>query len=114
MSNWTPSLVPRGADETVYLVTDDFGDLGRVWRETDIETAANLETIIADMLKGEYSDPVRVVGFNTSEGWSCDISEEVAVELQYRCNRQGNDVPAHLEGFIERQVRRDRAQLRLV
>ena len=25
------------------------------------------------------------------------------------CDRQGNDVPANLEGFIERQARRDRA-----
>ena len=38
MGNWTPSLVPTGGDETVYLVADDFGDLGRVWRETDFET----------------------------------------------------------------------------
>jgi hypothetical protein len=38
MGNWTPSIVPNGDDETVYLVADDFGDLGRVWRETDIET----------------------------------------------------------------------------
>jgi hypothetical protein len=113
MGSWTPSIVPRGADETVYLVTDDFGDLGRVWRETDVETA-DLETVIANMLNGEYSDPVRVIGFNTSEGWSRDISEEVAVELQYRCNRQGKDVPAHLEQFVERHVRRDRTQLRLV
>jgi hypothetical protein len=25
MGNWTPSIVPRGDDETVYLVADDFG-----------------------------------------------------------------------------------------
>jgi hypothetical protein len=58
----------------------------------------------SDLLKGEYSDPVRVIGFNTGEGWSRDISEDVASELQYRCDRQRNDVPANLE----------RAQLRLV
>jgi hypothetical protein len=111
MGNWTPSIVPSGDGGTVYLVLDDFGDLGRCWRETDIEA---IETIIADMLKGEYSDPVRVIAFNTAEGWSRDISEDVASELQYRCDRQGNEVPANLEGFIGRHVRRDRAQLRLV
>jgi hypothetical protein len=67
-----------------------------------------------DLLKGEYSDPIRVIGFNTAEGWSRDISEEVASELQYRCDRIGIDVPTNLEGFIERHVKRDRAQLRLV
>jgi hypothetical protein len=114
MGNWTPSLVPSGDTETVYLVLDDFGELGRCWREADIETAADLETVIGDLLKGEYSDPVRVIGFNTAEGWSRDVSEDVASALRYRCDRQGNDVPANLEGFIERHARHDRAQLRLV
>jgi hypothetical protein len=27
-------------------------------------------SVITDMLDGQYSDPVRVVGFNTSEGWA--------------------------------------------
>ena len=49
------------------------------------------------------------IGFNTTEGWSRDVSEDVASELQYRCDRQGNDVPANLEGFIERYQKRDRA-----
>jgi hypothetical protein len=114
MGYWTPSIVPSGDSETVYLVLDDFGDLGRCWRETDIETAADLETVISDLLKGEYANPVRVIGFNTTEGWSRDVSEDVASELQYRCDRQGNDVPAKLEGSIERYQKRDRAQLRLV
>ena len=34
-SNWTPSIVPGGYDQTVYLVTDDFGRIGRAWREAD-------------------------------------------------------------------------------
>jgi hypothetical protein len=55
MGNWTPSLVPSGDTETVYLVLDDFGELGRCWREADIETAADLETVIGDLLKGEYT-----------------------------------------------------------
>jgi hypothetical protein len=96
MGNWTPSIVPNGDSETVYLVLDDFGDLGRCWREADVATAADLETVISDLLKGEYANPVRVISFNTAEGWSRDVSEGVASELQYRCVRQGNDVPAGL------------------
>ena len=113
MGNWTPSIVPGGDSETVYLVADDFGRHGCCWRETDI-AQTDLETVIMDLLRGEYSDPVRVISFNTLEGWSRDISDEVASELQYRCDRIGVQVPAHLEGFIERHARRDRAQLRLV
>ena len=113
MANWTPSIIPGGDSETVYLVADDFGHRGRCWRETDIDHT-DLETVIMDLLKGEYSEPIRVIGFNTAEGWSRDISEEVAGERQYRCDRIGVQVPANLEGFIERHGKRDRAQLRLV
>jgi hypothetical protein len=64
MGNRTPSIVPAGEDQSVYLVVDDFGDLGRCWRETDVE-ATDLETVITDMLDGQYNSPVRVIGFNT-------------------------------------------------
>jgi hypothetical protein len=37
--SWTPSIVPNDNDETVYLVADDFGRLGRAWREADCEAA---------------------------------------------------------------------------
>jgi hypothetical protein len=38
-SSWTPSIVPRDDDQGVYLVLDDLGRRGRVWREADTETA---------------------------------------------------------------------------
>jgi hypothetical protein len=51
--SWTPSIVPKGDDQNVYLVVDDLGRNGRVYRETDVE-AADLETVILDLLSGEY------------------------------------------------------------
>jgi len=69
-------------------VVDNFGRHGRAWRETNVEET-DLETVITDMLEGQYSDPVRVVGFNTAEGWSRDVSEDVAQEIRYRCDRLG-------------------------
>jgi hypothetical protein len=111
MGNWTPSIVP--SDEHVYLVVDDFGRHGRAWRETDVERT-DLETVISNMLEGQYSDPVRVVGFNTAEGWSRDVSDDVAQEIRYRCDRWGVGVPPELEGFMKRHEHRDRSQLRLV
>lgn len=35
--SWTPSIVPIGDNQIVYLVLDDFGRLGRAYRETDEE-----------------------------------------------------------------------------
>jgi len=59
-SSWTPSIVPNDNDETVYLMADDFGRLGRAWREADYD-ATDLETVLRDLLTGQYSHPIRVV-----------------------------------------------------
>ena len=100
-SGWTPSIVPVGDDQTVYLVKDDLGRLGAVWREADGE-ATDLETVITDLLTGQYSDPVKVIAFNTAERWSQDVSEDVALELRLRCDLQLRDVPSGLQDFVER------------
>jgi hypothetical protein len=100
-SNWTPSIVPRGDDQNVYLVVDDLGRQGRVWREADIETA-ELETVIHDLLEGQYKNPVRVVAFNTTERWSEDVSADVVQELRHCCDLQLRDVPFFLEDFVKR------------
>ncbi len=100
-SNWTPSIVPDGNDQTVYLVADDFGRNGRAWRETDCETA-DLETVIQDLLSGQYQSPIRVIAFNTAERWAEDVSEDVAHELRRRCDLQMRDIPTGLQNFTDR------------
>jgi hypothetical protein len=99
-SNWTPSIAPNGNDETVYLVADDFGKIGRAWAEADYETA-DLETIIQDLLSGRYSKPIRVIAFNTAEQWSQDVSADVAQELRHRCDFQQRDIPFFLQDFCD-------------
>jgi hypothetical protein len=64
-TSWTPSIVPKGDDQNVYLVVDDFGRNGRAYREADVETT-DLETVILDLLEGQHQSPVRVVAFNTA------------------------------------------------
>ena len=97
-SNWTPSIIPGGDenDQTVYLVADDLGKVGRAWRETDYE-GSDLETIVQDLLTGQYSNPIRVIAFNTAERWSEDVSEDVAHELRRRCDLQARDIPFYLQ-----------------
>ena len=73
-SKWTPSIVANGDDRTVYLVADDFGKHGRAWVESTYETT-DLETVIQDLLSGQYTNPIRVIAFNTAERWSEDVSE---------------------------------------
>ena len=97
-TGWTPSIVPivpYGADQTVYLVVDCFGGLGTAYRETDIERT-DLETVITDLMSGQFNDPVRVVAFNTLEHWAQDVSSDVALEIQSRCDMDAHDVPETL------------------
>jgi hypothetical protein len=103
-SNWTPSIVPKGGDQNIYIVLNDFGRLGSSYR---VERA-DLEAVIVDMLEGQYQNPVRVVGFNTAEGWSQDVSEDIAQELRRRCDLQLRSVPSAIQDFVERHERPDR------
>jgi hypothetical protein len=99
-TGWTPSIVPYGADQTVYLVVDSFGGLGTAYRETDVERT-DLETVITDLMSGQFNDPVRVVAFNTLEHWAQDVSKDVALEIQTRCDIDGQDVPENLRDFVD-------------
>ncbi|MCS3726509.1 hypothetical protein [Bradyrhizobium betae] len=74
-------------EPSVYLVAEDFGRSGRAWREADLETT-DLETVIHDLIAGEYRRPIKVIAFNTSERWSEDVSEDVAHEssVAVTCN----------------------------
>jgi hypothetical protein len=98
-TDWTPRIVPYGADQTVYLVVDRFGRHGSVYRETEVERT-DLETIIADLMSGQFNDPVRVVAFNTLEHWSEDVSKQIADEIQTRCDIEGVAVPEHVTDFV--------------
>jgi hypothetical protein len=82
-------------------VVDDLGRLGRVWRKTDYE-ATDLETVVTDILAGEYKSPVGVFAFNSAEGWSRDVSADIADELRRRCAVQLDEPPAHLLEFLDR------------
>ena len=99
----SPSIVP-GSDQDIYLVLDDFGHLGQAWRETNIEDT-DIETVITDLFDGQYKNPVRVIAFNTSEGWSRDVSEDIARDLQQRCVDHILELPAGLQEFVERYGR---------
>jgi hypothetical protein len=96
----TPSIVPEGADHDVYLVLDDLGRIGRVWRETSEESTGRA-TLIRELLEGQYVNPVRIVAFNVGEGWSRDLTSDIADELRARCIDL-DEVPVGLEDFLER------------
>jgi len=98
----TPPLAPdqQPHDVTVYIVLNDFGQLGRAYVETD-EAAADERTVANNISAGEYSNPVRVVAFNTAEGWSRDVTEDIARALLEREAKEG-DLSESAMKFVER------------
>jgi hypothetical protein len=40
--------------------------------------------MVRNILEGLYENPVRIVAFNTAEGWSRDVTVDVADELRRR------------------------------
>ena len=102
-----PSIVPS-ADDTVYIVEDDFGPkLGHVYRETD-SAQCDRETTLQDLYTGQYNDPLRVVAFNTAEGWSRDVSHEFVEELQQRADLDRIELEGTLKEFVEFYSRPER------
>jgi hypothetical protein len=92
-------MVPYGADQTVYLVVDRINRQGAACREAEVERT-DPEAIIAELLAGQFNDPVRVIAFNTLEHWSRDVSGDIAAEIQTRCDIEGAAVPEHVEDFV--------------
>ena len=95
----SPSIAPNGHEQDVYLVLDDFGRLGRAWRETD-EAGASRSTLVRNLLDGQYENPVRIIAFNTTEGWSRDVTVDIADELRRRYV-EDDDVAESLLTFME-------------
>jgi hypothetical protein len=59
-------------------------------------------------MSGQYSDPVRVVAFNTAEHWAEDASEDVAREIVRRVDLAGGALPSSLSAFVDNHDGPDR------
>jgi hypothetical protein len=100
------SSLVRQFDVTVHIVLDDYGKAGRVYRETD-EEDTTIGAVVYDLLSGQFNNPVRVVAFNTSEGWSRDVSEDIARELLRRVAERGRPLAASSRQFVGAYVNED-------
>ncbi|MET4753633.1 hypothetical protein [Bradyrhizobium sp. RT11b] len=108
----SPSIVPADRlDRDVYLVLEDFGArAGCAWRETD-EEDTDLETIVRDLISGQYTYPVRIVAFNAIEGWSRDATSEVATALAQLAIDEALEITPALDTFIAANASETRLQL---
>jgi hypothetical protein len=90
-------------DATAYIVVNDFGPLGCAYCETD-ETEADEETIVENILNGQYSHPIRVVAFNTAEGWARDVTEDIARAVLDRAQKEDRPIGKGAQEFLEQAL----------
>jgi hypothetical protein len=93
-----PIAVPYGADETIYAVVDRLDRQEGPDREIEVERP-DVETILTELMSGQFNDPIRVIAFNTLEHWASDISAEIAAEIRVRCDIEGEDIPEYIRDF---------------
>jgi hypothetical protein len=62
---------------------------------------ANEATIVDWIAQGQFDCPLRVVAFNTWEGWSRDVTKEIATKL-LDLNKEGVALGAVARDFVER------------
>ena len=94
-------------DVTVYIVLNYFGSrLGRAYAETG-EDEADENTIIENILNGQYSHPLRVVAFNTAEGWSRDVSEDIGRAVLDRAQKEGRPIGKAAQEFLKHVLGED-------
>ena len=101
MRTTSPPPLSASCNGTVYLVLDDFAEFGRAYRETD-PARADRQTVLADLLSGQYERPLRIVAFNTAEGWARDVSAEIAQEVLARAGERDHALSRAVCDFVER------------
>lgn len=83
------------------MLLEDFGArAGCAWRETD-EGDTDLESVLQDLLSGQYAYPLRIVCFNAAEGWSRDATSDVADALAERAANINAEISPALQNFIQ-------------
>ena len=102
MRNQTPLVPGQPAfDVTVHIVLNYFGSrLDRAYCETD-EDEADENTTIENILSGQYSHPIRVVAFNTAEGWARDVTEDIARAVLDRAQKEDRPIGTGAQEFLE-------------
>jgi hypothetical protein len=86
-------------DKTVYLVMEDYGSRGCAYREVDVERC-DFESLISDLITGQFESPLSVIAFNARQGWSKDVSREVAAEIRNRSRGSPLDITAGVRAFL--------------
>ena len=105
MRNQTPLVPGQPAfDITVYIVLNYYGSrLGRAYAETG-DDEADEKTTIENILSGQYSHLIRVVAFNTAEGWARDATEDIAQAVLSKAQHERRSILIAAQEFLVRTL----------
>jgi hypothetical protein len=67
------------------------------------EAEANEPTIIEYIGEGQFNHPLRVIAFNTEEGWSRDMTKDIALKL-LDLSMEGRVLGVAAREFVERET----------
>ena len=101
----TPSVVPDH-DATVYVVLDDYGSAGQAYREID-PNDADEQSIVDDLISGQFERPIKLVAFNVVEGWCRDASEDIARRAVATAWKSGKPLSKVASEFFTRHTGED-------
>ena len=87
-------------DAREYHVASRRNAAARAQRRRDAQ--ADLRTVVTDLLSGRYRHPLRVVAFNTAEGWARDVSADIARQVLNCARELEHELPAAVRDFVER------------
>ncbi|HSP61444.1 MAG TPA: hypothetical protein VLQ90_00520 [Pyrinomonadaceae bacterium] len=96
----SPNLAP--SQDPVHLVLCDYGKLGNAYAETP--PVCTERDAVEGILKGEYNNPLEVVAFDVSEGWSRDVSEDVAGAVVERARSEQRKLGEGARRFVEKHL----------
>jgi len=96
----SPSLAP--SHDPVYLVLCDYGKLGSAYVETP--SVSTERDVVENILRGEYDRPLEVTAFDIGEGWSRDVSEDVAGRVVERARSENRKLAEGAKSFVEKHL----------
>jgi hypothetical protein len=103
---WTkPTLIDPSNERVLLKFRDRLRQ--RVERGTGLDEA-DLDCIIRNFIAGEYDSALRVVAFNAAEGWSRDVSEDIAGEIMDRAYDADETLTEGTKRFIDRHIDQER------
>ncbi len=92
--------MPREHDVTTYLLV---GQLGPAFREIGL-VEGDRETIVRNLISGQYPNALRVVVLNPAEGSSRDVSDDIAFEVLDRAFEADETLTDGTKRFIDRHI----------